>query len=189
MWVWIKWCKHLFRNVTHSAEKLRNRLIELERWTALSDGFNDFSLTSDLLLSWSWNMRILSILKQPKKLEKNEIWQKSVGKAPCRRKTYLNSIKLATVSAVGCVLGAMQYWLLLASVGPSLGTWCLRRWLDEAGTFYHREDVRLVLIWYSSNSSMRPWPGNVLPWYSLVGMWTCGATGGLEAAHGVATLA
>jgi hypothetical protein len=58
----------------------------------------------------------------------------------------LNSIELATVTTIGRVLGAMKYWLLLASKGSHVGIGCLRSWLNEAGAFYHGEDVRLILI-------------------------------------------
>ena len=50
------------------------------------------------------------------------------------------------MAAVGCVFGAVEDGLLLASVGQLAGGGLRGGWLDEAGALDHRQDVRLVLV-------------------------------------------
>ena len=67
---------------------------------------------------------------------------------------YLDGVELAAVPAVGCVLGAVQDRLLLASVRSDVAVLKLCWWLDEARAFDHGEDVRLVVAGNAANPAM-----------------------------------
>ena len=62
---------------------------------------------------------------------------KKCGKFIFESSTYLDCVELAAVATVGRVVGAVKDGLLLAPVGPQVGIWLRRHWLDEAGALDH----------------------------------------------------
>ena len=67
---------------------------------------------------------------------------------------YLDGVELATVAAVGSVLGAVEDWLLLAFVRSDVAVLKLGWRFDEARTFDHGEDVRLVVVGNAANPAV-----------------------------------
>jgi len=68
--------------------------------------------------------------------------------------TYLYGVKLAAVSAVCCVLGAVEDWLLLAFVCSDVAVLKLDCCLEQARTFDPGQDVRFVLVGNATNTAM-----------------------------------